>query len=276
MRQQRGASLAVRESGDHADPGVLLWPGLGATRAYFEPLAGKLPGRAVVVDPPGLGESAPLDPCSYERLVEIARAVVEEYECRAIVGHSLGGFVAAGVAAAPPTGLQTAVLIDGGFMEAEDMAALGMPLMAGRPKLVEWLAATSLRFTDWDTATRELATMFSSPDSPAFSAYVREVFTEIDGEICERMTPDQAADLLLATYDHELRVVAAALVVPTLLIACGQPAEQRPRRERAWHAFAAESPLIELHVVEEWSHNPIFQDPEPFTELLAGWLDKHL
>jgi pimeloyl-ACP methyl ester carboxylesterase len=118
--------------------------------------------------------------------------------------------------------------------------------------------------------------MISSLDSPALRAYVREVFTEIDGEICERMTPDQAADLLLATYDHEAHVAAEALVVPTLLIACGQPTEQRPRRERAWSAFATASPLIELHVVEEWSHNPIFQDPGPFTALIAGWLDKHL
>jgi pimeloyl-ACP methyl ester carboxylesterase len=276
MGQRLVASLAVRESGDPAEPGVLLWPGLGATGAYFESLAGELPWRAVAVDPPGLGGSAPLDPCTYGRLVEIACAVVDRCQCRAIVGHSLGAYVAAGVAAAPPAGLQAAVLIDGGFMEAEDMAEVGMPITAGREQLVEWLGANALRFPDWDNATRELASMIGSDETPELKAYVREVFAEIDGEIRELTTPDQAADLLLATFDHEVRVIAERLAVPTLLIACRQPADQRSPRERAWQAFAARSSLVELHVADDWGHNPIFQDPEAFSTLTAGWLRGHV
>ena len=202
----------------------------------------------------------------------MASAVVDQCECRAIVGHSLGAYVAVGVAAAPPAGFQGAALIDGGFMEAEDMAEVGIPITRGRPQLVEWLAANMLRFADWDTATRELAAMISSPETPALEAYVREVFAEIDGEIREIGTPDRAADLLLATFDHKARVLAERLAVPTLLIACGQPADMRAPRERAWQEFAAASSLVELHVVDEWGHNPIFQDPEAFSRLTAGWL----
>jgi pimeloyl-ACP methyl ester carboxylesterase len=275
MRKRRVGSLAVRESGDPADPGVLLWPGLGATGAYFESFVGELPGRVVAVDPPGLGGSAPLGRCSLERLIEMACAVVEQCECRAVVGHSLGAFVAVGVAAKPPAGLLSAVLIDGGFMQAEDMVRLGMPLTAGRAKLVEWLGANSPRFSDWGTATRELATMVGGRESRTFRAYVRDVFVEIDGEVRERMTADQAADLLLATYDHDPAALARTLELPTLLIACGQPAAQRDVRQQAWEAFAARSSLIELHVAEDWSHNPIFQDPEVLTALIAGWLRRH-
>jgi pimeloyl-ACP methyl ester carboxylesterase len=276
MRHQLVASLAVREWGDPAEPGVLLWPGLGATGAYFESLVGELPGRAVAVDPPGLGASGPIDPCTYGRLVEMACSVVDRCECRAIVGHSLGAYVAVGVAAAPPAGLQAAVLIDGGFMEAQDMAEVGLPLTAGRARLVEWLAANTLRFPDWETATRELAAMVSSDQTAALAAYAREVFVEIDGEIRERATPDQAADLLLATFDHDVRVLADRLAVPTLLIACGQPAERRPLRQRAWEAFASDSSLVKLHVADEWGHNPIFQDPETFSTLTADWLHAHV
>lgn len=75
------------------------------------------------------------------------------------------------------------------------MAEVGLPITAGRAQLVEWLAANTLRFPDWDTATRELAAMISSHQTPALKAYVREVFAEIDGEIRELATPDQAADL---------------------------------------------------------------------------------
>lgn len=276
VRQRLVASVAVREWGDPADPGVLLWPGLGATGAYFEPLVGEVPGRAVAVDPPGLGGSGQLDPCTYERLLEIARVIVEECQCRAIVGHSLGAYIAVGVAAAPPAGLEAAVLIDGGFMEAEEMAQLGMPLTEGRPCLVEWLAANMLRFADWEHATRELAAMIGGDDTPALKAYVRDVFDEIDGEVRETATPDRAADLLLATFDHEVRALANRLAVPTLLVACGQPAERRTLRESAWREFAAGSSLVELHVADGWGHNPIFQDPETFSTLIAGWLGGHV
>lgn len=272
MRHRRVASLALREWGDPAEPGVLLWPGLGATAAYFDSLARELPGRAVSIDPPGYGASAPLDPCTHSRTVQIASAVVDECGCHAIVGHSLGAYVAASVAADPPAGLRAAVLIDGGFMEAEERAQLGMPITAGRTELVRWLTDNALRFPDWESATRELAAMISSDETQALRAYLRELLIEVDGEIRERATPDQDADLLLAALDHAIRPVADTVSVPTLLIACGQPAEHRAIKERAWQAFAARSPLIELHVAEDWGHNPLFQAPEAFSELIVGWL----
>jgi len=52
------AGLAVREWGDPDDPAVLLWPGPGATGAYFAEVSAGLPGQAVAVDPPGFGRSA--------------------------------------------------------------------------------------------------------------------------------------------------------------------------------------------------------------------------
>jgi pimeloyl-ACP methyl ester carboxylesterase len=276
VRRRRVASLAVREWGDPGELGILLWPGLGATGAYFDSLVGELPGRAVAVDPPGFGGSAPLHPCSYGRLVELACGVVERCECRAIVAHSLGAYVAVGVAAAPPPGFQAAVLIDGGFMEADDMAEVGMPITADRAQLLDWLATNTLRFSDWDSATSELAAMIGSRETPALKAYVRDVFTESGGEIRELATPDRTADLLLATFDHEARVLAERIAVPTLLIACGQPADRPRTRERAWQAFAAGSSLVELHVADEWGHNPIFQHPEAFSALTATWLRERL
>jgi pimeloyl-ACP methyl ester carboxylesterase len=88
------SGLALREWGQPGPPELLLWPGLGSTGAYFAGVAGALPGRAVAADPPGFGGLAPLEPCTFEHLIDVARATVAERGCSAMVGHSLGGWVA--------------------------------------------------------------------------------------------------------------------------------------------------------------------------------------
>jgi pimeloyl-ACP methyl ester carboxylesterase len=268
--------LAVREWGDAAQAGILLWPGLGSTGAYFEPLIPALPWRSVAVDPPGSGASAPLHPCTSNGLVELARDVIERYGCRAVVGHSLGAYVAMGVAANPPTGVDAAVLIDGGFLTAADYVELGMPISGGRAELLAWMEANEVHFPDWDTAFRELAVIVGSEVTPALQAYVRDVLAEVDGEIRERARPHRMADLLLGVVDHDARARAERIEIPTLLIACGEPAERRATRERAWTRVAEASPLIDLHLVDEWRHNPILQDPERASSMIVDWLRAHL
>jgi pimeloyl-ACP methyl ester carboxylesterase len=268
--------IAVREWGDPAHAGILLWPGLTASAAYFDSLAPVFPWRGVAVDPPGSGHSPRIDPCSLDRLVELTRDVAQERGCRAIIGHSLGAYVALGVAADPPAGLSAAVLIDGGFMSAEDLAEVGMPVTSGRTELAAWMEASSLHFPDWDTAVRELAAMIGAEVTPALAAYVGEVFGEVDGEVRQLARADDMADLLLGIVDHDVLPRARRLEIPTLLIACGEPRQARATRERAWTQLAEASPLIELQVVEDWHHNPIFQDPDRARTLVVDWLAAHL
>jgi pimeloyl-ACP methyl ester carboxylesterase len=266
----------VREWGDPADPAILLWPGLGSTGAYFAGIAAALPGRPLAVDPPGSGRSAPLDRYTSDALIERAADVAAAFGCRAIVGHSLGAYVAVGLAADPPAGLRAAVLLDGGFMDAAAMAELGMPVTSGREQLTAWLRAHRLRFPDWETATRELAGIIGGKPTEMVEAYVRDVSAEVDGEIRERISPEEAADQVLAVVEHDVLSRARRVQVPTLLIASGQPAELRVIRERAWRRFIEASPLIELHVEDAWGHNAILQDPEASTRLIADWLQRHL
>jgi pimeloyl-ACP methyl ester carboxylesterase len=268
--------LAVREWGDPAEPGILLWPGLNSTGDYFASLSPALPGRGVAVDPPGFGASAPLDPCTSARLVEVARDIVDACGCRAVVGHSLGAYVAVGVAANPPAALEAAVLIDGGFLTPEDFAELGMPVTAGRAELAAWMEAQTLHFPDWDSAFTALSKLIGGEVTPALKAYVRDVFAEVDGEIRERARPERMADLVLGVLDQDVLARASGIGIPTLLIACGEPRSARAIREKAWTRLAAASPLIELEVVEGWRHNPILQDPARASSMIAGWLENHL
>jgi pimeloyl-ACP methyl ester carboxylesterase len=193
-----------------------------------------------------------------------------------MVGHSLGAYVALGVGCDPPEGLRAVVLIDGGFLTARDLAAVGVPVLSARTELVAWLQSNVLRFPDWETATRELARMETAEITPAFEAYVREIMVELDGEIRAASSSERLAETLLAVMKADVLALGSALKVPALLVACGQPLSSRPVRENAWQDFAATSPLIEVHVEDEWAHNPVLQDPEATASLIGPWLRAHI
>jgi pimeloyl-ACP methyl ester carboxylesterase len=270
------SAVALREWGEAGLPEVLLWPGLGSTGAYFAGVSGALPGRAVAADPPGFGGSQALEPCTLEKLVAVARTTVSDRRCAAMVGHSLGGWVALGVGSDPPEGLRAIVLIDGGYMAARDLAVVGLPVLSGRPEMVAFMEANQLRFPDWGTAVRELAKMFPAEVTPSFESFVHEVMVEVDGEITEASTPERQADSVLALVDADVLALGAALKVPALLLASGQPESSRPVREKAWQDFVAASPLVELHVEDDWGHNPVLQFPEATGTLIGAWLRAHI
>jgi pimeloyl-ACP methyl ester carboxylesterase len=266
----------MREWGDPAQPGVLLWPGLGATGAYFAAVSELLPGRLVAVDPPGFGGSPALEPWSRERLIEQTCEALSACRCAAIVGHSIGADVALAVANRPPAELRAAVLIDGGYLDAPTRAELGVPTTAGRAALVAWLEASPLAFADWQSAFGEIARLFGGEATAALELLVRETFVERGGQVRQRAAAETLADLLLAAGCADVAPYARGLAVPTLLIACGQPPEQRRVKQPAWQAFADASPLVELYVAEAWGHNPLQQDPEGAARLIAEWLSPRL
>ncbi|MGH2871906.1 MAG: alpha/beta fold hydrolase [Solirubrobacteraceae bacterium] len=268
--------MAFREWGDPGDPGILLWPGLGAVGSYFAGIASALPGRSVAVDPPGFGRSDPLDPCSYERLVEIARSAIAAHDCMAMVGHSLGAYVAAGLAIDPPERLRAVVLIDGGFLTAAGLHELGMPVLDGRERLIAWLQQNRQRFPDWEAAVDGIAEMTGAEPTPALESYLRDVMIEVDGEIHNAEPAERSADSVLAVHAANVPALAANIKIPTLLLACGQPEQQRQAKEQAWRSFAQSSPLIELRVGDQWTHNPILQNPETLAGIIATWLTPHL
>jgi pimeloyl-ACP methyl ester carboxylesterase len=264
--------LAIREWGESGEPGTLLWPGLGATASYFAPIAEYLPRRVIAVDPPGFGGSSPVDPNTREAYGDVARQIIESTGCSAMIGHSLGAYVALDVAARPPATLRAVVMIDGGFLGRREFREFGMPLGEGRETLVAWLDANDPHFPDWETATTTLSAMLGVDPSPMIADYVRDIYVAVDGEIRSAAGVDQRADLLLAILNDDAVPQASDAQVPTLLIACGQPVEHRAMRQAAWERLVGSSPLVELHVADEWGHNPVLQEPEAIGALLAEWL----
>ncbi len=179
------------------------------------------------------------------------------------------------MAGEPPATLRAAVLLDGGYMDAQALAELGMPVTAGRSELTAWMQTNAPRFADWDAAMGEMAKMIGGGPTHVLETYLQEVFDEVDGEVRQAAPVDRMADLVLAVMDQDVLAHAARIRVPTLLLASGQPADGRITRERAWHRFAEASPLIELQVMDAWSHNAVLQDPEGSVRLIADWLGRH-
>ena len=279
MGYRQVGDLAVREWGDPAEPGILLWPGMGFTSAYFTGSASLLPARSVSVDPPGWGRSPTPSSYSYEHLVGLATEAARVYDCWAMVGHSLGGDIALGIAADPPPGLRAVVLVDGGYLGPSDRVALGAPDAADREAMVASMRQAEPRFPDWETARGEIARFIGTEElTPAAEAAFRETLTEVDGELREAAPPERSADLLLslASAASDVRARAAAVEVPTLLIAAGQPPELREIKQRAWERFAAASPLIEFHVAEDWGHNALLATAQECTAVIGAWLSPHM
>jgi pimeloyl-ACP methyl ester carboxylesterase len=271
--------LAVREWGDSAEPGILLWPGMGFTSAYFAGSASFLPGRSVGVDPPGWGRSPAPSGYSYEHLVGLAVEAIRACDCWVMVGHSLGGDIALGVADDPPPGLRAVVLVDGGYLEAADRVELGAPDAADREAMVGSMREAEARFPDWESAREWIAQFVGTEElTPATEAAFRESLTEVDGELREAAPPERSADLLmsLTSAGIDVRARAAAVCVPTLLIAAGRPPESREIRQRAWERFASASPLIELHVAEDWGHQALLATTQECTAIASAWLSPHL
>jgi pimeloyl-ACP methyl ester carboxylesterase len=204
-------------------------PTLQAARRFF-PVARSAWTRRV------WGRSPALSSYSYEHLVGLAVEAIRACDCWAMVGHSLGGDIALGVADDPPPGLLAVVLVDGGYLEPADRVELGAPDAGDREAMVASMREAEARFPDWETARGEIAKFVGTEElTPETEASFRESLTEIDGELREAAPPERAADLLMSITSAaiDVRARAAAVRVPTLLIAAGQPPESREIKQRA-------------------------------------------
>jgi pimeloyl-ACP methyl ester carboxylesterase len=171
------------------------------------------------------------------------------------------------------------VLVDGGYLEQADRVALGAPDAGDRDAVVASMREGEARFPDWETARGEFAKFVGTEElTPAAEAAFRELLTETDGELREVAPPERSADLLMSVANAEIdaRARAAAVSVPTLLIAAGQPPESREIKQRAWERFAAASPLIELHVAEDWGHNALLASTDECAAVISAWLSPHM
>jgi 3-oxoadipate enol-lactonase len=167
--------LIVRVGGNPKRPAMVFWPSLlldGSMWAYqFERIAPNY--RVVLIDPPGIGDSAPLRrPITVDESVNCLRQILDrlQIETCTLVGKSWGSLTAAAFAADYPERLLAGVLTNG-------TAAPPTPeILAQMTDMVANLERCETA-PDWLLTTAQQAFSAHTP-KPDFLAYLSRVLRE--------------------------------------------------------------------------------------------------
>ena len=259
-----GVGLAVEVAGE--GPGLMLVHGLGGAKEDF---ADHVPVLArdhtvVIFDHRGHGASDnPTDSAAYsfDRLradtLAVADAVgLEQFR---LLGHSMGGMVARGVAINAPERVVALVMMD---------TSAG-PIPGFDPSLIDIACDTAL--SEGKQALKDLLDFASALDTPA---YKRVLAARPDYPEFEARKWADLSEIMWATIARELAYQSddlpamASLPVPLLVLV----GEQDKPLLAASRLMADAIPGSELVVIPDAGHSPQFENPEAWISALAGFL----
>jgi len=261
--------LAVAEAGAGGRPLLLLHGFSGAKEAFADWLdrLADLGWHAVAPDHRGHGESAkPEGRHSYTLAVLAADALALTgalgWDRFALLGHSMGGYVAQRMALEVPARLVGLVLMDTGHG----------PVAGIEPEQVA-LAGTLAVDSGMDAMADLMAEVESPLETPAHRRLVAErpAYAELEDRQLRAMSPWAYASLAyeLATCPDILdRLVALAPTPPTLVVVGEQDAAFLPAAMRMAHAIAGAT----LGVVPEAGHSPQFENPAGWWQVVSSFL----
>ncbi len=241
--------------------------GWGGTAAEFAPLAAELPAgvRLVAADFPGTGSSTPVDDEMYtmELFVSVLHDLVEQMRLAPVVlvGHSLGGKIAAVFAARFPEAVSALVLIAPYGLSKQERA--GERLAASW----SWLARVGARLNNraairWGLRHR----VYHDP------ARIPEAVAE--HVIASQLAP--AGRRAIAAVAHAMIGVdpidelLPGLEAPALIV---WGSEDRVVPSRAAARYAALMPGARLRLIDRCGHVPMAERPLETARLIAGFLE---
>ncbi len=260
---QDGLSLYFRDWGDPISPGtpVLCLPGLARNCQDFDDLARRLAGqrRVICLDYRGRGRSDyDRDWTNYAPRVYLRDALdlltAIDVHRVAVIGTSLGGFLAMAMAVARPTALAGVVLNDVG--PEIHGASLG--------KLIEYVA-TYRPQPDWDSAAAFLKENFKRVGLTADDDWMkiaRKTFREgADGVLRYDFDPNIAKNLAGAAeaVRSQWPLFRALAHVPTLAF---RGADSDILGADTFAHMAAEKPDLISITVANRGHAPLLDEPE--------------
>lgn len=191
--------MSVRRIGTGRE---LVWiHGLGESSTSFEPVVAQLPQFAhTLIDLPGYGRSAWVEPISLEPLADDLAAWLKQRPLTAVIGHSMGGVLAVMLA---ERGAASAIVdIDGNVTRGDCTFS------------AQTLPYSEAEFTEEGFAAMRARIYAEGVDDPALRTY--------HAAMCfasPRMFYRQAHDLVTLSLTEAMAPRLAALTMPALFVA---------------------------------------------------------
>ena len=263
--------LEVAEAGEGGRP-LLLLHGFGGAKEDFtdwlDPLAA-VGWHAVAPDHRGHGASSkPEGTASYSLAIlagdGLALVAALGWDRYALLGHSMGGYVAQLMALADPGRLLGLVLMDTGHGPVEGVD-LEQAQLAGR------IATES----GMDALADIMASRQSPLDTPAHRRLLEERpgYAEFGDRKLRATSPWLYASIIteLVSGQDTLDRLAGMDPVPPTLVMVG--AQDRPFLESSRRMADALAGSV-LAVIPDAGHSPQFENPEGWWQALSGFLEK--
>jgi pimeloyl-ACP methyl ester carboxylesterase len=269
----RGLRLRLREHGPVDGPPVVVLHGYLEQSAAWDDVALRLTGRRVVApDHRGHGRSEHVGPGGFYHFWDYVADAVSVLDDLGppldLVGHSMGGSIAALVAAVAPERVRSLVLIEGlGPPDGDDGA-----VRQARQALAHRLDPPTHRpVRDLDEAVERMRR--ANPDLPPQTARrmaVRAVDPTPDGQLLWSFDPLHRARSPQAFSARAFRAFLRAIRAPTLLIEGGaSPVSRIPDLDERRDCL----PDARRVILDGVGHNPHHTAPDQLAALILEHLD---
>jgi pyruvate dehydrogenase E2 component (dihydrolipoamide acetyltransferase) len=257
-----GGRLYAISAGSSSNPPIVFLHGIGGSSASWQAVIGSFAAthHVVAIDLPAHGQSDVPDPARTDYSVRgLAQAVTEALavlglERVTLVGHSLGGAVATGVALAAPDRVARLVLVDSTGL-GDDISPDLVRLLDAPPSDSGSRALLELFFDDrrlvLDAGVNEHHAALGRPGA---HAAVRAISSLAFADASQRVTLDGRS---------------AEITQPVLVVWGG-----RDRVVPVAHAEAARTAIadVEVAIIPDAGHAPHVEQPAAFAAILARFL----
>lgn len=265
-------TVNIQEEGPLDAPIALLIHGWSSSSFTWAPILPSLKKRyrCIAIDLPGFGKSpAPNTTPTIAGYTDLAAKIIEQRSDRPVLvlGHSMGGQIAATLAIKHPMLVERLVLLNpalSGRLSNRVNMLLAPHVLAERLPFMEWLiyilAQTPLDYTDY----------LLKPSNFAERAQLSEAdYAQIRADARRRGQGKIRAACFGAMRDGDLRGKLGRIEHPALVI-WGAEDDIVPLRDAG--AVADEWPRADLRLIPNAGHWPQFEQPEPTLRHIAAFL----